>query len=360
MSAYGRSAVAVALLVALLLPARASAEPTRLTVAASGDLLIHAPLYERAKRLGGGRRYEFRPFLRYVRPWIEQADLALCHVETPMTSASPSGYPLFNTPPSLASAIAATGWDACSTASNHSLDQGLAGIAGTRRALARAGVKFTGSFRTAGQRAATTFLEAKGMRIAFLSYTEMTNGIPLPRPWSVNLARATRILADARLARRRGADAVIVNLHWGEEFSSAPSAFQRRLARRLAASRDITAIVGQHVHVVQPIRFIGKTPVVLGEGNLLSNQSSACCPAAAQDGLVALLDLVAPAAGRVRVERVRYLPTWVRRRDYAVLPVGDAVKRRLAPKGTLRASWRRTIAAAGRLKRIVPVPAAAP
>lgn len=353
-------AVAVALLAALLLPGGASAGPTRLTVAASGDLLIHAPLYQRAKRLGGGRRYDFRPFLRYVRPWIEGADLALCHVETPMTSAPPAGYPLFNTPPSLASAIAATGWDACSTASNHSLDRGTAGIAGTRRALARAGVKFTGSFRTPGQARATTSLEAKGVRIAFLSYTEMTNGVALPRPWSVNLARATRILADARLARRRGADAVIVNLHWGEEFRSAPSAFQLRLARRLAASRDITAIVGQHVHVVQPIRFLGETPVVFGEGNLLSNQSSDCCPAAAQDGLVALLDLAVPAAGRARVERVRYLPTWVRRRDYAVLPVGDAVRRRLAPRGTLRASWRRTVAAAGRSRRVTPVPAELP
>lgn len=352
-------ALAIVLL-AVLLPGTASAEPTRLTVAASGDLLIHAPLYARARRLGGGRRYEFRPFLRYVRPWIEGADVALCHVETPMTSAPPAGYPRFNTPPALAGAIAATGWDACSTASNHSLDRGIAGIAGTRRALARARVKFTGSFLTAGQRSATTFLEVKGVRIAFLSYTEMTNGIPLPRPWSVNLARAARILADARLARRRGADVVIVNVHWGQEFRSAPSPFQLGLARRLAASPDITAIVGQHVHVVQPIRFLGETPVVFGEGNLLSNQSSACCPAGAQDGLVAFLDLVVPDSDRARVERVRYLPTWVGRGDYAVLPVGDAVTRGLAPRSSLLASYRRTIAAAGRSKRIMPVPAALP
>jgi poly-gamma-glutamate capsule biosynthesis protein CapA/YwtB (metallophosphatase superfamily) len=357
-----RAPVALALLLAALTAARASAAPppTRLTIAASGDLLIHAPLYARAKRLGGGRRYEFRPFLRYVRPWIAGADLALCHVETPMTTAPPAGYPLFNTPPALASAIAATGWDACSTASNHSLDRGEAGIAGTRRALARAGVESTGSFVTPGQRSATTFLEAKGVRVAFLSYTEMTNGIPLPRPWSVNLARARRILADARLARRRGADAVIVNLHWGEEFRSAPSAFQLALARRLAASGDITAIVGQHVHVVQPIRFLGATPVVFGEGNLLSNQSSACCPTAAQDGLIALLDVVAPARGRPRVERVRYLPTWVRRSDYAVLPLGDPAAKGLAPRSVLRTSYRRTVAVAGSSARVVPVTSSAP
>lgn len=325
-------------------PAQAAAgsDPVRFTVAASGDLLIHSPIYQRAKRLGGGRRYEFRPFFRYVKPRISAADLALCHVETPMGPGAPSGYPLFNTPAGLATAIAATGWDACSTASNHSLDQGRGGIAGTRRALDGAGLKYTGSFLTAAQRAATTTVTVKGVKVAFLAYTEMTNGIPLPQPWSVNLARANRIVADAELARRRGAQAVIVNLHWGTEFSASPSAFQRDLARRLAASGDVTAVVGQHVHVVQPIRFLDGMPVVFGEGNLLSNQSSACCPAAAQDGLIAFLDVVVPATGRPSVERVRYMPTWVRLSDYAVLP---------APA----ASFARTVRAAGKSTRIVPV-----
>src|SRR5262245_45037214 len=183
-----------------------------------------------------------------------------------MGAGAPTGYPTFNAPASLADAIKATGWDVCSTASNHSLDKGRRGIAATRRSLQRAGVKYTGSFLTAAQRDSTTMLDVKGAKVAFMAYTEMTNGIPLPQPWSVNLARAARIVADARRARRRGADVVIVNLHWGNEFQSSPSAFQRDLARRLADSGQITAVVGQHVHVVQPIRFLKNMPVVFGEG----------------------------------------------------------------------------------------------
>ena len=61
-------------------------------------------------------------------------------------------------------------------------------------------------------------LRARGVKVAFLAYTQMTNGIPLPHPWSVNLASAGRILRDARRARRAGARVVIVNLHWGTEF----------------------------------------------------------------------------------------------------------------------------------------------
>jgi len=185
-------------------------------------------------------------------------------------------------------------------------------------------------------------VHAKGVNIAFLAYTALTNGQRIPHPWTLDMAPRRRILRDARRARRRGADAVIVNLHWGQEYRSAPSYEQRRLARALTRSRAITAVVGQHVHVVQPIRWIHGKPVVFGEGNLISGQSAACCPAATQDGLVALLDLRAGGSGRVRAVRVRYLPTYVRHPDYTVVHA----------RGRSR---RRTIAVAGRSRRVVPV-----
>ena len=103
----------------------------------------------------------------------------------------------------------------------------------------------------------------------------------------------------------------------------------------------MTAVVGQHVHVVQPIRWIHGKPVVFGEGNLLSNQTAACCPAASQDGLIALLDLRVGAAG-VRAKRVRYLPTYVRHPDFTVVRA----------RGRSRA---RTIRTVGASKRVVPV-----
>jgi hypothetical protein len=330
-----------------------------LTIEANGDLLIHAPIWQRAQQLAGGRGYDFAPLLRFIRPYVAGADLAICHVETPMTAAPPTGYPVFNTPPALARAIRRTGWDVCDTASNHSLDQGQAGIAATAAALDRAHVRHTGSFAQPAGRRRTLIVRVKGVRIAFLAYTAMTNGIPLPHPWSVNLARADRILADARRARRRGAQVVIVNLHWGTEYASAPDAFQRALADRLTRSRAITAVVGQHVHVVQPIRRVYRRIVVFGEGNLLSNQTPACCAAGSQDGLLALLRIDV-AGRRARLRRVRYVPVWVRHPDYAVLPVADALRRGLADAAQLRASWTRTVGIAGRGRGISPLPARRP
>jgi poly-gamma-glutamate capsule biosynthesis protein CapA/YwtB (metallophosphatase superfamily) len=334
--------VALGLLWAQQVPA-APAERVEFTVAASGDFLIHGPVAARALANGGGRRYDFGPMFGSIRARIAGADLALCHIETPLVPGPVQGYPSFRTPPALARAIRAAGWDACSTASNHSLDAGQYGIGTTLKALDRAGLKHTGTARSPGEARRSTILDVKGVKVAFLSFTAVSNGQVVPHAWSMNWAEARRVRADARRARRRGADAVIVNLHWGDEYSHAISAAQAALARRLTKGPAITAIVGQHVHVVQPIRRVNGKPVVFGEGNLVSNQTAACCPAEAQDGLIALIDFTAR-GGRVRAKRVRYIPTWVRHPDYKVLP---------ASRGSL--SWKRTVAAAGRRPKIGPV-----
>ena len=287
--------------------------------------------------------------LRRIRPYVRGADLALCHVETPMTSAAPAGYPVFNTPPALARAIHRTGWDSCSTASNHTLDRGQAGVRGTIRALNRAGVRHAGSATSARRARRITMLRTHGIRVAHLAYTTITNGIALPRPWSVRLASARRIRRDASRARRLGAQVVIVNLHWGTEYQHAPDAAQRALVRGLRRSRAITAIVGQHAHVVQPIRRHHRRWVVYGEGNLLSNQTAACCPAATQDGMLVLLR-VRVGRRRSRVVRVNYVPTFVRHPDYTVVPA-----RRSSRAPALRASWARTVGTVGRSSRLWPL-----
>jgi poly-gamma-glutamate synthesis protein (capsule biosynthesis protein) len=330
--------------------------PVRIVVEASGDLLIHSPIWERALVLGGGTHYDFAPLFAQIEPYIRMADLPLCHVETPMTPSPPTGYPVFNTPPALAKAIRATGWRACSTAATHTLDQGQRGVDDTIRALDRNDILHTGSFASARSQRTPLVITVKGIRVAFLAYTELTNGIPSPHPWSVNRASPAQILADAHRARAAGARVVIVNIHWGDENVTQPSNFQLALARKLTQSPDITAIVGQHVHVVQPIRTINGKLVVFGEGNLISNQTSACCPTASQDGLIALLTIQVSSRG-ARVSVVHYVPIWVRHPDYVVLPAGVARGSDQADSAALRASYLRTVAAVGRNPRVRPVPA---
>jgi poly-gamma-glutamate capsule biosynthesis protein CapA/YwtB (metallophosphatase superfamily) len=332
--------------------------PTRFTVSASGDILIHSPLWVQALENGGGD-YDFAPFFEEIRPWVGRVDLALCHLETPLTTGEPTSYPIFATPDELADAVRAAGWDACTTASNHSLDGGEEGIATTDRELDRRRILHTGSFPTPRERDRPLILDVNGVKLGLVAYTDMTNGIPLPEPWAANVAscddddRAEAILSDAKDARDAGAEAVLVNMHWGDEYSTEPNECQIELAERLTRSPLVAAVIGQGPHVVQPIRRVNGKFVVFSEGNLVSNQSAlAGLPTESQDGLIALLDFVADEEG-VRVERVRYLPTWVRLDDYVVLPAAAGSDPAYAD--SLRDSRQRTVAIAGSGRRVTPI-----
>ena len=299
----------------------------KLKIAVSGDLLIHGPVSAQALAYGGGERYQFRPMLKQVKQIVRRADLGICHLEQPLTAGVPSGEPVFQAPQGLAGAIAWTGWDACSTASNHSLDGGIEGIDFTLKRLDRVGVAHSGT-NASPKAPRAAMLRAKGVKVALLAYTDLIPGLTPPEEsWRLNLADPKRMLADARRARRAGADVVLVSLHWGTEYQHEPSEFQRTVARRLTASPNVTAVIGQHVHVVQPIRRVNGKPVVYGEGNLLSNQTANCCPPESQDGMVVLLALRSGPNG-IGVKRVRYVPTEVAHPSFEIVRAGGVSRER--------------------------------
>jgi Bacterial capsule synthesis protein PGA_cap len=334
-------------------PARPPARPA-FTLLASGDVLPHGSVVARARAYGAGsgRGYDFRPMFAAIRPIVAAADLAVCHLETPLapTGRDLSGYPTFNAPPQLAAAIRDAGYDACSVASNHAMDRGPAGVAGTLAVLDRAGLRHAGTARSPRE-AGPTLLTVRGVRVALLSYTYGLNGFRPPpgRPWLVNLLDPGRILAATRAARRAGSRFTVVFLHWGQEYRSAPTATQRALARRLLADPSVDLVLGHHAHVVQPLRRVGGKWVAFGMGNSLSAQSAACCPAATQDGLLLRVRVV-ERDGHLLVDQVRYTPTWVEHPSYRVLPVPETLARGSASPATraaLQASLRRTTAAVG-------------
>ncbi len=122
-------------------------------------------------------------------------------------------------------------------------------------------------------------LRAGEAQVAHLAYTYGTNGYPLPagQPWAVNLIDEARILADARTARRAGADVVVVSLHWGTEWQDEPDRQQLTLARSLTAARtgerpDIDLILGTHAHVPQAYEKVNGTWVIYGMGDQIAGQ----------------------------------------------------------------------------------------
>ncbi|WP_055468629.1 CapA family protein [Streptomyces ardesiacus] len=261
-------------------PAPPAAAEGSFTLVASGDVLPHDSIIERARFDAGGTGYDFRPMLAGARSVVSAADLALCHMETVYgANGDYSGYPLFKSPPEVAKALAATGYDGCSTASNHSADDGADGIRRTLDALDRAGVRHAGTARTEGEAGTATVLRAGRAHVAHLAYTLHTNGHPLPdgQPWAVNLIDEARVVADARAARRAGADVVVVSMHWGTEWQDTPDQEQTALARSLTAARtgdrpDIDLVLGTHAHVPQAYEKVNGTWVVYGMGDQIAGE----------------------------------------------------------------------------------------
>ncbi|GAB2599231.1 CapA family protein [Kribbella endophytica] len=255
--------------------------PQEITLVATGDVLLHERLWTTARQDGRDGQWDFAPLLSGVKPLVQSADLAVCHLETPIGSPY-SGYPLFQGPPQIVPALKKTGYDACSTASNHSFDKGASGIDRTLRILDQAGLKHTGTARTPQEAETPTIVDVKGVKVALLSYTYGFNGMPYPNgeTWRAGKLDPTRIKAMARTARDAGAQIVVVSCHWGDEYSSAVSQDQRTIAADLLADSNIDLILGHHAHVVQPIQQLNGKWVVYGLGNLVAAHRAPNAPKA--------------------------------------------------------------------------------
>lgn len=254
-------------------PATASGEPRTVTINTSGDLLWNEPLFD-AARTGGG--FDFRPMLASVRPFVAAADLAVCHQEVPLAAPGGpyTGWPRFRAPQQTVAAVVDAGFDVCTTASNHTVDDGWDGMVRTHDALRAAGVGVAGTSTTPGEdQAPDLFTTADGVVVGIVSQTFSTNLIPVPegREWSVDLLDPDRAIADAHAAREAGADVVVFHMHAGDEYVRIPNEDQRWMANQVTASGEVDLVIGQHPHWVQPVEKVNGVWVVYSTGNLIAS-----------------------------------------------------------------------------------------
>lgn len=280
------------------------------TIAVTGEILPHPSVVDFAAGHGIGQSYSFAPLFAKIRRPIRRADLAICHLEVPVApEGSPlSGYPDFAIPAEIGVGIHTTGWDRCSTASNHSNDKGTAGIVATLDALDAADVGYSGTARTPKEAAKIPITEANGVPVAHLSYTWGFNGTVPAEEWMANVIDRETILADATNARGSGAEIVVVSLHWGNEYDSFGTPDQRLLAEDLLASPSIDLLVGHGPHVIQPIEKYAGKYALLSVGNLIANQGSA--KPATYDGMIASITFERTGSGAFKAKRPVVVPTW--------------------------------------------------
>jgi len=236
-------------------------ETAGVTLCAGGDILAHAGLNPDTTAA----------LWDDVRGFYFTGDIACANLEAPVAPSMPPEYlprsilergGMNNTPGMFDRVVdGGNGVGFFSTANNHCLDQGEAGLRETLDFLDERGYPHVGTARSPGERDAVVMFERNGVRVAFVSWTFSVNwaGLPEGREYLANYARLNRPDADVSAiagqvstARAAGADAVVALIHWGAEFESFPARNVVATGHRLI-ELGIDVIVGNHPHNVQPM-----------------------------------------------------------------------------------------------------------
>ena len=252
---------------------------SKVSFVAVGDNLIHDTIYEQAAaRSSGG--YDFSYAYENVAPLIKAPDVAILNQETIIsTDHNVSSYPMFNSPVEVGEEMLKIGFDVFNIATNHSLDCGEKGLISAINYWKSKNVITTGAYLNSEEQQKVAVGEVNGVKIAYLGFTESTNGLSLPKDSEVVLVRASdeTLLQQKIMKAREVADFVIVNAHWGNEYTHEPTTEQRELAKKLA-SWGADVIIGTHPHVIQPVEYIEnsdgrRTLVAYSLGNFISAQN---------------------------------------------------------------------------------------
>jgi poly-gamma-glutamate capsule biosynthesis protein CapA/YwtB (metallophosphatase superfamily) len=287
--------------------------PDTFTLVATGDVLVHqdGALTAGARQPDGS--YDFSGVLAPVAPLIEDADLAICRLEAPVAPVGGPyrGYPRFAVQPEIIDALAGAGYDLCSTASNHSLDDGTDGLVRTLDALAAAGIAASGTYRTQAESARPRTVDAGGILVGHVAATFGLNGVPLPpgREWSVDVVAMPDVdsmLAAAARARAAGAEVVVASLHCCVEYRHEPTDAQVTAVRTLLASPDVDLVLGHHAHVVSPFEAVAGEWAAYGLGNHIAEHATRGHPT--EDSVLARFTFTRGDGGRFTVTAAEAVP----------------------------------------------------
>lgn len=236
-----------------------------------GDVLIHESVYLDAKTSDGS--YDFSKMFTYIKPLIKDYDLKYCNQESIIggKNLGVSGYPNFNSPDEIGETIVDLGFNMIGLANNHAFDLGeKAIIYSTSFWKKYDNIITSGSYASIEERGSVKIYEKNGIKYAFLAYTTGLNGYSLNgKDYLVNVYDKESVKKD--IEKVKGADVIIVAMHWGNEYTNIPTDSQREIAEYLS-SLGVNLIIGTHPHVVQPITYIGDTLVIYSLGNFISNQ----------------------------------------------------------------------------------------
>ena len=264
----------------------------RMSFSAVGDNLMNENLLQLADGWAGSTgdgTYDFSPFYSEVAPVIQsQYDVSFINQETTLGGTDNydyMGYPSYNTPDSLADAVADAGWRIVNTNSNHTYDTWTPSIEHAQQVWAEKTNLITiGSYTSEADRQTVRIVERNGIKLAALSYCYGQNGYEqsdLPNDYYAVPYDEDAMRADVERARQV-ADVVLVYMHWGDEYTNSASDEQKAIAQ-VCADIGVDIVIGSHAHVIQPVEWVsrsggGKMLCAYGLGDFVSGyQNSPNC-----------------------------------------------------------------------------------
>ena len=212
-------------------------EPSKISVIGDQTLTTHQNLsdeseYSYAGRMQGDYSYPFKNTAEYFKnDEFTITNLECTLSDTPMYSAQQF---YFRAPAANAQILTEGGVDFVTTANNHSLDFGQAGLLATFAALEDYNIPYGSE----GQ--AQVITTEHGLKIGvYCAYED----------YAPNIEKASSAIA---LMKQEGADYIICAFHWGQELYYEPNAAQIKIGRAcIDAGADL--IFGCHTHCLQPI-----------------------------------------------------------------------------------------------------------
>lgn len=294
-------------------------EDTHITMTAIGDIMCHNSQYKDAYNSTTGS-YDFSYVFTDIKEYINSADISIGNLETTFAGKEKgySNYPRFNTPEQLATNLKDVGIDVVSTANNHCMDTNYTGLVSTLKYLDEAEIGHTGTNETLEKQKEILVKDINGIKIAFLSFTYGTNGIPIPKDksFAVNLIDEDLILQQIKLAKQEEPDLICANMHWGIEYQQKQNPEQEKLAE-LLFENGVDIILGSHPHVLQPM---GKKTVKLEDGTTkncfviysLGNFMSGQTKENTRSSVILNIDITKNGeSGKTVLNKVEYIPIYM-------------------------------------------------
>lgn len=275
---------------------------SKVTFTAVGDTIAHKQIYTYGA-MYENNNYDF--LYDNVKEKISEADLSAVVQETPFAEDKDiynavaddikstsqeskikeqinrlySEYPRFASPQGIASSQEAAGFDIIACATNHMMDQGIEGIDRTYYAY-KDDTNVIGILPSDRQESENYIVISKnGITIALFDYTYGINDLGIPSGYSncINiLSDEDKVKKDLETARQE-ADAVIVFVHWGEEYKSDITDYQKKWTDIFYES-GVNVVIGSHPHVLEPYELIQREGgqqmlVYYSLGNFVSGQN---------------------------------------------------------------------------------------